>query len=927
LSLAVLVGRQAELDRVEALLDRARDGLGGALIIRGEPGIGKTALLDAARARAGGMQVTQASGVESEAGLPFAALGELAAPMLDHLAALPEPQAAALAAALALAPADGAANERLAIFAGFLGLIGATAHDRPLLIMLDDAHWLDRSSAECLGYAARRLGERRVALVIAARPQGEAETLGGGAVEELSLRGLGRSDALLLLASAQLAAPVADIVLELSLGNPLSLLELPPMLSEAQRRGVAPIDSPPAPGGALGEALERRLAAAGPEAAELMLVASASFDRALGPVVAAARDLGVPDAALERCEEAGLLEIDGNAFRLAHPLLRGVAYEAAAPADRRRAHRALAGQTTPDSAAWHLAAAAVGPDEGIARALDGAAQRAGARGAHEASADALERAAQLTSPGPDRWRRLFAAGISAALGGAYERAASLLESSADTDDPSMRVRSKHMLAMVTLNGGIRGAHESFTLLTTEAERIAPSDPAVAALLYADAGVTATVAGVCDLVLGSAEKAVGWLPEDAPSSIRAQVESIHGMGLALKGRISEAAEALDRAGALLGTIDPVSPAAQSTSFALMGRFSTGDVARLRAETHAFAEAARESRSIGVLPWFQLQAADAAYRLGAWDDAEREANEAVANAEVSSQLGPLSVALIIRGRIHAARGREAAARVDANRGVEIADPVGYGSPRLWSMACLGFLELGLGRAEEAIEELEQAHVLADISGLDDPLIVPWAPELIEAYARAGRDGEAVELAAVLGEQAERSGAPLALALAARCRGLVAEAGFEPEFERALELHLAAGSPFERGRTLLAYGTRLHRARRRVDARKRLREALAAFEQLRARPWSAQARDQLRAAGAVERSRFDDPDALTGQEVRVAEAVARGLTNREVAAELFLSPKTIDFHLGRVYRKLDIHSRAELATLVAEGRLEQPGAARAR
>ncbi len=669
----------------------------------------------------------------------------------------------------------------------------------------------------------------------------------------------------------------------------------------------------------MGDAFERRVAAAGPEAGALMLVAAASFDRAVEPVIAAARDLGVPDRALERCEAAGLVVADGGDLRLAHPLLRGVVYGAAAAADRRRVHRALAEHTSPDSRAWHLAEAAIGPDEEVAGELDEAAHRAAARGAHETAGDALERAARLSADGAARWQRLFTAGVAATMGGAYERGAALLESAAETDDPAMRVRGRHMLAMVTLNGGIRNAFDNYWMLTEEAERITREDPAMAALLHADAGVTVTVAGTCDMVLESAEKAIACLPEDAPAHIRCQAHSIHGMGLALKGRTSEAAEALELAGKLLPEVEPVSAAAQSISFALMGRFCTGEVAKLRDETRGLAAAARESRSLGILPWFQLQSADAGYRLGDWDEAEREAEDAVANAEVSGQRGPLSIALVIRARIHAARGREQAARDDAHLGVEIGEPVGYGSPRLWALSCLGFLELGLGQTDAAIEELEQAQVLAGISGLEDPLIVPWAPDLVEAYARAGREPEAQQLAASLSAQAERSGAPLALAFAARCHGLVAEGAFEEEFERALELHREAGSPLEYGRTLLAYGSRLHRARRRVEARKRLREALEIFEELGTPPWSKQARDELRAAGAVERRRFGDPDELTAQEVRVAEAVARGQTNREVAAELFLSPKTIDFHLGRVYRKLGIHSRTELATLVAEGALD--------
>ena len=306
---------------------------------------------------------------------------------------------------------------------------------------------------------------------------------------------------------------------------------------------------------------------------------------------------------------------------------------------------------------------------------------------------------------------------------------------------------------------------------------------------------------------------------------------------------------------------------------MGRLCTGGEARLREETQGLAAVARESRSLGILPWFQLQSADAGYRLGDWDEAEREARDAVENAEVSGQLGPLAIALIVRARIHAARGREQPARDDARRGVEIADPVGFGSPRLWSSACIGFLELSLGRAQEAVAELEQAAVLARMAGLEDPAMIPWAPDLVEAQVRSGRDAEAAEQAAELTGLADRTANPLSLALAARCRGLVAPREFEHEFELALELHDEAGLPFERARTLLAFGARLHRARRRVAARDRLREALETFDALGAPPWSEQARDELRAAGAAARRRFADPDELTAQEVRVARAVARG------------------------------------------------------
>jgi DNA-binding CsgD family transcriptional regulator len=239
-------------------------------------------------------------------------------------------------------------------------------------------------------------------------------------------------------------------------------------------------------------------------------------------------------------------------------------------------------------------------------------------------------------------------------------------------------------------------------------------------------------------------------------------------------------------------------------------------------------------------------------------------------------------------------------------------------VWAHAALGFLALGDGNTEEAIAELKWVRESHRSTGTEDPTIVPWAPDLVEALTQAGRRDEAESASAQLDAQAEATGVALPRALAARCRGLIAEADFEREFESALELHAEASAPFERGRTLLAYGSRLHRARRRVDGRERLREALEVFEGLGATPWAKRTEAELTAAGAIHRDPIADPDELSPQEIRVAVAVAAGATNREVAAKLYLSPKTIEFHLGRVYRKLGIHSRTELATLVAQGKL---------
>ncbi len=711
-------------------------------------------------------------------------------------------------------------------------------------------------------------------------------------------------------------------MLDAAAGNPLALIELPALLSEPERRGLATFAPQPRRGGDLWEAFAHRVAALEPQARDAVLLASASYDRSLAPVVGACRELGVAVSALEQAEAAGVLVLRDDQVNFTHPLLRGVVYGDATDAEHRRAHAALAPHAEPDAAAWHLAAASLGPSAEVSAALEAAGRRATARGAPAAAVDAFERAAQLSDDAGARTLRLLSAGLAAAIGGDYERATSLLESIAAVEQPRLRAAVWHLLALATLSGGIRDALTNHASLTEEAERIESLDAAAAAELHADAAVIATVAGDCALAHGSAERAAAVLPADAAAPVRRHALAMLGLGLALRGRTAEGRAALDAAALLSQELDPLAPAAQTIAFGMHAQICVGRARRLRDEALALEAAAREAGGYGLMPYYLLLAADAGCRIGEWADAERDIDEAVASAEHSSQRGPLSLALAVRARLHAVRGRAGAARADVDAGIAAAEPAGYGSSVLWSRAAGGFLALGLGDAEAAIAELEEVERLAERASMEDPLIVPWAPDLVEAYCRAGREEDARRVAALLGGQAERSGVPLALALAARCEGLVAEEEIDAPFERACDLHAGADAPFETARTLLAWGRRLHRARRRTEARERLREAHAAFERLGAEPWAQSALAELQAAGA-RRTRAVERDELTAQELRVALAVARGATNREVAAELFLSPKTIEFHLRLVYRKLGVRSRTQLARLAAEGALEDAAA----
>jgi DNA-binding CsgD family transcriptional regulator len=917
----MLLGRGPELEQIDRLVAEARGGSGGALVIVGEPGIGKTSLLAEAEARAEDLRVIKAAGIEAEATLPYALLGETVAPLLDGLGELPEPQAGAIGAALALGPSPGAPGDRFATCAAFVSLLANAAEQAPLLMIIDDAQWLDSPSAECLAYASRRLENTRVALLAAARPGGEGP-LGMGIPERISLSGLGREDARTLLGASapEAASNVVESLLEIAAGNPLALRELPAQLSEEQRLGRAPIDHAPVGSVALLEAFEAQLAALGPDDRFAVLVASAALDRELAPMIAACGDLGLATSALERAEAAGVLRIGEEHFSFSHPLVRAVAYERGAAPERRRAHSALAEHCGPDARAWHLAAATLGPDTQAADLLEEAAGRATARGAHSAAADALQRAAHLSPDPQARSRRLYGAALAAAVGGAYDRCAALLEPLTEIADPILRARARHGLAVVTMTGGTGLAPDAPVLLGDEAELVLPVRPATAAAMHADAALLAGTAGNFRLGVSESQRATAVLPGDASPMIRCQVHAMSGIALALAGDIRHAREKLDEAGHLLAQIDSLSPATQSVVLGLHARVCSGQEQTLRAELARLIEMAREADTFGVLPFLLAVAADVAYRIGDWEAAVRDSCS-VELAEEYGQGGILPFCLVVRGRLRAARGETSQARAEIERGIALAQEVGSLMVVNWGRAALGFLELGIGQAEEAVAELERVEAFAEESGLADPMYLPWAPDLVEAYVRAGRLADAERTSSALGRRAKRAGGALSLALAARCRGLVESEGFEARFERALAHHERADATFEIARTLLAYGSRLHRARRRVDGREKLRAALEIFERLGARPWIERTTAELRAAGAIRRKPIADPDRLSPQEIRVALAVAEGATNKEVAAKLFLSPKTIEFHLGRAYRKLGIHSRTELATLVAEGALD-PG-----
>lgn len=920
----MLVGREAERARVAELLAAAREGRSGALVVRGEPGIGKSALCDWAASQASGALVLRAGGIESESQLAFSALSDLLRPVADVIPGLPAPQAAALAGALALGPP--APGDRFTVCAATLSALAAAAESQPLVAIVDDAHWADASSLEALLFAARRLDAEGVVLLFAVRDSA-ATPLEGAGLPELQLAGLDREAALELLAGHGVAEPVGVELWAAAAGNPLALLELPPLLTAGQRAGTEPLPSPLPDG----PSLERSFAA---RIEEL----PAGTRRALA--VLAASDPGTPDAlagalgvlglagALETAVAAGIVTVDGGGPQFRHPLLRSAAYHSASADERRAAHRALAdaagGEQSDEQRAWHRAAAASAPDEQVAAELVETARAARRRGAHVAAASAFERAAELTADDETRARRLLDAADDHRRSSSSEQAIELLgRALSTTRDPLLRADIQHLHgALETWRGDPLAAH---VLLTAAAEELGELDPRKAAMLLADASWPCYLGGDIARGVEAATRACA-VAEQAGGPVQVLAAVMLAQGLILQGHTARGRDLLDRARPLLELPETVSRAPELVQAAAHVYIWREEYALARRLLGLVVEAARAESSPGALPYALAITSELDFRTGNWASAYATATESLRLAQETGHANGLSFGLVGLARVEAAQGREQDCRAHAGRTMQLA-AFGVRALVVYASAVLGHLELALGRTTEAIEHLEQVARGVERQGIGEPAVVPWAADLVEALLRAGRHAEAARALERLERQAVATEGRWALAAAARCRGLtVPDEDVDEVFGEALELHERTVGPFERARTLLCWGERLRRARRRTDAREPLRAALDVFERLGAAPWVERTRMELEATGEQLR-RSDEPASrrLTPQELQVALVVARGATNREAGAALFLSPKTIETHLGRVYRKLGVRSRTELAALLArEGALEEAVAA---
>ncbi len=923
----MLVGRDRQRAAIDDVIAEATGGRSVALAFSGPPGIGKTALLGYAAQRADRMTLLRARGIESEAQIPFASLLELLRPALPLLDQLATPQAAALEQAFALRP--GRPQDRFAVAAATLGLLAACAEQRPLLLVLDDIQWFDAPSSEALRFAVRRLDADPVAAILAVRDS-HRSLLDGTEIETVELEGLSATEARLLRSDLPDAA--MQRLIAATDGNPLALLQLTP---DPEELALAPAGAPVLVSTRLSASYLRRAAALDDDARKCLLLAATSGSGDMQLLSQAAREVGVDVEGLLAAEAAGLVTVAAGRVEFQHPLIRSAVYSDATLGARREAHRALSA-VLPDrelnSRAWHLAAAAVGSDETAAGALESAALHSLERGAYASAAAAFERAARLSEAGPRRAALLLDAAQATWDAGNADEAQRMLDEvrAVAAGTAATKLDAERLAGHIAINRGpVMNGH---AILAAAAElavgEMQAAEDAIAML--ADASTACFLA--CDMraFAAIARRTTEILPASASPATRLRAATITGVERIIGVDAAAGADALREAVAIADSHPELFEDPALLPWLAMGPLFLRQSQVGRSHVELALTRARERAAIGSLAMMlglsaRDQAAGDRCRLG-----EATYREAITLSRESDQRTCLVFALSGLAWLQARQGREPECRANAAEALVLADELGARLHALWSLTALGELELALGRPLEALGHFERQRELAEDSAIRDVDLWP-AAEMVEAYLRLGRNEDARMLTVEFRQAAEAKGQPWALARALRCQAMLApKDDFPALFEEALRHHEQTPDLFELARTHLAYGERLRRARGRVLARVQLRRAEEIFAALDARPWGARAGAELEATGETLRSGEPNTiEELTPQELQIATMLASGRTTRETAAALFLSPKTIEYHLRHVYLKLGIHSREELGQvdgLTQEAAIEAPAQARA-
>jgi DNA-binding CsgD family transcriptional regulator len=894
---------------LDAFLDAVRAGEGRALVLRGEAGVGKTALLEYLAARASGCRVLRVAGVQSEMELAFAGLHQLVLPVLDGLEPVPEPQRDALWTAFGIR--TGPAPDRFLIALAVLSVLSDAAGAQPLLCLVDDEQWLDRTSVQALAFVARRLGADPVGLVFASRlPSAELAE-----VPALQIDGLGDADARVLL-DAVLSAPVDPRVREQIVreagGNPLALVELPRSVTPAELAGGFVVPGAMSMAGGLEERFARRVRSLPASTRRLLLVAAADPIGEPSLVWAAAGRLGIGAEVLAPAVEAGVVEF-GARVRFRHPLVRSAVYWAASVRERQDVHRVLAEvtdpETDPDRRAWHRAQAAAGPDEAVAAELERSADRARARGGIAAAAAFREKAAMVTPAPERRARRLLAAARAKRDAGALEGALGLLDA-AEAGPPDARrsaeVRCQRgQIALEQHRGG-----EAARLLLGAARQLAPFDPGLARETYLDALVAALWAGDPARVLAAA---------GAMSSAPAAPRPEQFADVLLDGLARRVTEGYSSAAAVLG---------RALAMALDEGVETGAPVQFT-DIRPVAMAALELWDADA--WFRVvsRRVQAARKAGALVQLRLALNHYAGTRILVGEFGAAELAieqqrLIAEGSgntptghhrllLAAWRGQQSVACEQLPDQTRRAGTLGVGRLAALVAVADAVRANALGHHRAACEAVWPAFQRDDVGY--GPLIVP---ELAEAASRVGDHARVEAVLAWLAERTRVTPTAWVLGVEARVRALAGAGDDTEDRYRESIAHLGhTPARVELARSHLLYGEWLRRANRRVDARGQLRTAHEMFASMGAEAFAERTRRELLATGATARRRtVPTSDRLTAQEQQIASLARDGLSNPEIAARLFISPRTVQYHLGKVFAKLGIRSRAQLHRVLSSG-----------
>lgn len=904
-----LLGRNREREVLERLLEDALGGHGGALVLHGDPGVGKTALLEYATGAASGFEVLRTTGIEGEMTLPYAALQQLCSTKIGLIDRLPGAQGRALAVALGLS--EGAPPHLYLVGLAVLGLLSEAAEEHPLLCVVDDTQWLDDGSARALAFVARRLLAERIALVFAARKKPDVLTR----LPELDVLPLGHRDARALLDSVlpiRLDETIVERIVRETHGNPLALIEMPQGLTPAQLAGGFGLLSVGSLSDQIEESFVRRLASLPKAARELLLVAAADPLGDPAVVWRAAQLLEIPESAVHQVEGEGLVTL-GTEVVFRHPLVRSAVYRAAEPEERSRVHAALAEATdiatAPDRRAWHRARASSVPDEAVAAELERSAARAQARGGFSAAAAFLERSTALTPDESRRSRRALAAAQAKLQSGALEDALGLVATAeAGPLEPLERATAVLIRGQVALIA--TRSSDATSLLLDAAERLLSIDPELACETYLEALAAAIFAGRLAAPKASARS----IAEAARSAPRSHTST--GPDLLLDGLSAVLTDSYGAAVPILREAQRVitdMPRTEQVRWMWPATVSTfllwdDDGWKRFADLHG--ELVRETGAIGELA-IALGHRGQLHVFAGELDAAAAVEEAMHEATemIGSPLAPYHPAALM-----AMRGREteAARFIAAARNDVAARGEGAGIAFLdWAES---LLYNGLGRYEQA---LTAARRVFDHSQLVE---LNWTlPELIEAASRVGEVQLASEANQLLSDRTAASGTDWALGIAARSHALLAAGADAHElYSEAIERLTRTQMTVDLARSHLLFGEWLRREQRQRDARVQLGRAHELFSRFGMTAFARRAETELRATGQRVRTRsVETLSYLTPQERRVSELASQGATNKEIAAQMYISAATVEYHLHKAFRKLGVKTRTGLAGQLAQAK----------